>query len=199
MRRCALACLLLMVAAVPLRAQGLRDIVSELFIFGEGQEPLFLGGSGSPNNPETIRLHGDHFVPAAVASNGSIISFLTNAVGSSIGSLPISAASGGSTFSFEGGVPVRTSLSAGPVFGERAQTLGRGRMLLAVHRSGAHFRTLRGVDLGNLEFTFTHANSDFPGCDSIDSCAPCRSSTCLTIASPRPVPCVSRERLLSTW
>ncbi len=167
MRRCLLSCVLLMLAAAPLRAQGLRDKVSELFIFGEGEEPLFLGGTGSPNNPETIRLHGDHFVPAAVASNGSIISFLTNAVGGSLGSLPISAARGGSTFRFEGGVPVRTSLSAGPVFGERAQTLGRGRMLLAVHRSGAHFRTLRGVDLSNLEFTFTHANTDFPGCDSI--------------------------------
>ena len=30
-----------------------------------------------------------------------------------------------------------------------------------------HFKTLRGVDLDNLRFTFTHANSDFPGCDSI--------------------------------
>lgn len=167
MSRFVFTCALAILAAAPLNAQGLRDKVSELFIFGEGEQPLFLGGSGNPDNPETIRLHGEHFVPSAVASNGSIISFLTNAIGSSIGSLPLSAASGGSTFRFEGGAPVRTSLSAGPVFGERAQTLGRGRMLVAVHRSGARFRTLRGVDLSNLELTFTHANVDFPGCDSI--------------------------------
>jgi len=167
MRRPLLSLVLVLVAATPLRAQGLRDLVSQLFIFGEGEQPLYLGGSGNPNNPQNIQLHGDHFVPAAVASNGSIISFLTSAVGGSVGSLPLAAASGGSTFSFQDGVPVRTSLSAGPVFGERAQTLGRGRMLLAVHRTGAQFRTLRGVDLSNLEFTFTHANVDFPGCDSI--------------------------------
>jgi hypothetical protein len=167
MRRLLLFLALGLTAAAPLHAQGLRDIVSDLFIFGDGEQPLFLGGSGNPNNPETIRLHGDHFVPSAVASNGSIIAFLTNSIGSSIGSLPLSAASGGSTFRFEGGAPVRTSLSAGPVFGERAQTLGRGRMLIAVHRSGASFRTLRGVDLSNLELTFTHANVDFPGCDTI--------------------------------
>jgi hypothetical protein len=167
MRRCVLAGVLVTLFAAPLSAQGLRQKLSDLFIFGDGEMPLFLGGSGNPNNPENIQLHGDHFVPAAVASNGSIISFLTNAIGTSIGGLPLSAASGGSTFQFEGGTPVRTSLSAGPVFGERAQTLGRGRMLVAVHRSAATFRTLRGVAMNNIELTFTHANSDFPGCDSI--------------------------------
>ncbi len=34
-------------------------------------------------------------------------------------------------------------------------------------RTGANFKTLRGVDLQNLRFTFTHANTDFEGCDSI--------------------------------
>ncbi len=112
-----------------------------------------------------VRVHGDHFVPSAVASNATIISFLTNSVSASIGNLPVSAASGGSTFRFEGGAPVRTSYSAGPVFGERAQTLGRGRVLVGLHRSGASFQMLRGVDLDNLHLTFTHANVDFPGCD----------------------------------
>ncbi|MEP7175785.1 MAG: transporter, partial [Gemmatimonadales bacterium] len=78
-----------------------------------------------------------------------------------------SATSGGSTFSFQGGVPVRTSTSAGPIFGERAQTLGRGRVLAGLSRTGVAFKTIRGVDLDNVRFTFTHANSDFEGCDSI--------------------------------
>src|SRR5450830_42296 len=37
-----------------------------------------------------------------------------------------------------------------------------------------------------------------PGLESILRLARCRSNTCLTIASPSPVPWVSRERLLST-
>lgn len=167
MRRLVLVLALTALTAPPLAAQHLRDQLSGLFIFGPGDDPLFLGGTGDPNNPESIRIHGSHFVPAAVASNGTVISFLTNSIGSNVANVPVSAASGGSTFSFEGGTPVRTSTSAGPVFGERAQTLGRGRVLVGLSRTGVSFKTLRGVDLNDIRFTFTHANSDFPGCDSI--------------------------------
>ena len=167
MRRVPATLLLFLLCAPRLAAQSLHDELSQLFIFGEGEDPLFLGGTGDPNNPESVRIHGNHFVPAAVASNGTVISFLTNSIGSSVANVPVSATSGGSTFSFEGGVPVRTSTSAGPVFGERAQTLGRGRVLAGLSRTGVSFKTLRGVELDGLRFTFTHANSDFEGCDSI--------------------------------
>lgn len=150
----------------PLHAQHLRDELSQLFIFGGGDEPLFLGGSASPDNPQNVQIHGSHFIPAAVASNATVISFLTNSIGSSVANLPVSAASGGSTFSFQGGAPVRTSTSTGPIFAERAQTLGRGRVLATVTRSGIQFKTFRGVDLSDMKFTFTHANVDFPGCDA---------------------------------
>lgn len=159
--------LLVLLVAPPLSAQHLRDDLSQLFIFGSGQDPLQLGGTSDPNNPESIRIHGNHFVPAAVASNGTLISFLTNSIGSNVANVPLSTTSGGSTFSFQGGVPVRTSTSSGPIFGERAQTLGRGRILAGLTRTEVHFKTLRGVDLDNIGFIFTHANSDFPGCDSI--------------------------------
>jgi hypothetical protein len=167
MRSLLLTVAVLAAVASRVQAQHLQHQLSALFIFGEGQDPLFLGGTADPNNPDAVRIHGSHFVPSAVASNGTVISFLTNSIGSNVANIPVSAASGGSTFSFEGGVPIRTSNSAGPVFGERAQTLGRGRTLVALTRSGATFKTLRGVDLRNLQFTFAHANSDFEGCDSI--------------------------------
>src|SRR3954471_11741808 len=167
MRRLLLIIALILVAGQPLQAQHLRDKLSDLFIFGNGDSPLNLGGSSDPSNPEAIRAHGNHFIPAAVASNGTVISFLTNSIGSNVANVPVAATSGGSTFSFQGGVPVRTSTSAGPIFGERAQTLGRGRVLVGLGRAGVHFKTLRGVDLDHIQFTFTHANSDFPGCDSI--------------------------------
>ena len=158
---------LALLLAGPLQAQQLRDRLSDLFIFGSGDSPLNLGGTSDPDNPDSIRIHGNHFVPAAVASNGTVISFLTNSIGSNVANVPVSATSGGSTFSFQAGIPTRTSTSAGPVFGERAQTLGRGRVLAGLSRTGVHFKTLRGVDLDHIGFTFTHANSDFPGCDSI--------------------------------
>jgi hypothetical protein len=167
MRRLLLTAALVLHSGQPLQAQHLRDKLADLFIFGTGGAPLNLGGTSDPNNPDSIRIHGDHYIPAAVASNGTVISFLTNSIGSNVANIPVAATSGGSTFSFQGGIPVRTSTSAGPIFGERAQTLGRGRVLVGIGRAGLHFKTLRGVDLDHIRFTFTHANSDFPGCDSV--------------------------------
>ena len=147
-------------------AQNLRDKISDLFIFGPGQEPLFLAGSGDPSNPASLQAHGLHFIPASSAENAALIAFITDALGSSIGRIPIGSTSGGETFRFEGGVPVKTSTSAGPIFAERAQTLGRGRVLAGISRTGFRFATLRGVDLHNIDLTFTHQNVDFEGCDA---------------------------------
>lgn len=157
---------LLLAASTTARAQGLRERITDLFIFGPGQDPLFLAGSADPNNPISIQAHGKHFIPSASSQNGALIGFLISAVGRNVANVPIGATSGGETFHFEGGVPVRTSTSAGPIFGERAQTIGRGRALVGLGYSSFHFTTLRGQDLGDLQLIFTHQNSDFAGCDS---------------------------------
>jgi hypothetical protein len=153
-------------AATPLRAQGLQDRITDLFIFGSGEEALVLGGSAAADNP-AIQVHGNHFVPSAVGGNATIISFLGNSISTNITNIPFSSSSGGETFRFEGATPVRTAISAGPIYAERAQTLGRGRLFAGLARSGLHYTTLRGVPLDAVQFTFTHANVDFPGCDQI--------------------------------
>jgi hypothetical protein len=159
-------CLALAVLGSPLHAQALEDKITDLFIFGEGGQVLFLGGSGGSDDP-AIQIHGNHFIPAAVSGNATIISFLSNAIGSNVANLPVSASSGGETFSFEGATPVRTSISPGPIYAERAQTLGSGRMYIGLSRTGLHYETLRGVPLDAIPLVFTHANVDFPGCDAI--------------------------------
>ena len=168
---CTLAALVGSSAALP--AQRVRERISQLFIFGPGQDPLFLAGSASSSNPAAIQAHGNHFVPSAVAENGSIIGFITGALASRVASVPIGATTGGETFRFEGGVPVSTSTSAGPIFAERSQTLGRGRVLAGVNRSGSTFTSLRGVPLSDVRLTFTHENVDFAGCKEQfgDDCA----------------------------
>src|SRR5256886_8957934 len=153
MRRC-WACLVgLMLAAASLQAQGLRDKISELFIFTAGQVPLFLGGTAGSDS--ATALHADHFIPAARSENGTLISFIGNAISGNVANVPVSATSGGSTFRFEGGVPVRTSVSPGPVFSERGQTLGRGRVLVGANANRMLFAGLRGGSLNGLEWTFT--------------------------------------------
>jgi hypothetical protein len=148
-------------------AQSLRERISSLFVFGAGEEPLFLAGSGDPNNPAALQAHGLHFIPSSSAENASLISLVTDALGSSIASIPVGSTGGGETFHFVGGVPVRTSTSAGPIFAERAQTLGRGRVLVGASRTGFRFATLRGVDMDNIKLTFTHENSNFPNCNVV--------------------------------
>ena len=177
MRRCSLVPGLLLAAslsAVPLHAQGLRDKITQLFIFGPGSDPLFLAGSADPNNPATVQVHGTHFVPSAAADNASVLAFIGDAIGGSVSNLPLGSTSGASSFRFVGGVPVQTAASAGPIFAERAATLGRGRVILGVKQSGFHLTSLRGVDLGNMNLTFTHENVTGPACDAIEgrSCNP---------------------------
>jgi hypothetical protein len=60
------------------------------------------------------------------------------------------------------------------VFGERAQTLGRGRVFIGANVNRLHFESLRGVSLNGIQMTFTHENVTGPACDSIvgASCTP---------------------------
>src|SRR5437667_394013 len=172
MRRYLSTLLGLTLAATPLKAHGLRDKISQLFIFADGKDPLFLGGTAGSDS--ATALHADHFVPSAVSDNGTLISFIGTAISQNVANLPVSATSGGSTFRFEGGVPVPTSRSPGSVFSERAQTLGRGRVFIGANVNRLHLETLRGVSLNGIEMTFTHQNVTGPSCDSLvgASCAP---------------------------
>ncbi|MGZ8376807.1 MAG: hypothetical protein ACXW61_00540 [Gemmatirosa sp.] len=145
---------------------GLRGKIAELFIFGPGQDPLFLAGSAGASNPASVQAHGTHFIPSAAASNGSIIGFIGQALSTSVASIPIGATTSGETFRFEGGVPVSTATSAGPIFAERAQTLGRGRVLAGMNRSSFNFSSLRGVPIRDLQVNFTHENTNAAGCSA---------------------------------
>src|SRR2546422_4083687 len=55
--------LALALSTTALNAQGLRDKISELFIFTAGQDPLFLGGTAGSDS--ATALHADHFIPSA--------------------------------------------------------------------------------------------------------------------------------------
>lgn len=131
---------------------GLRArIERELFTFGDCGEPLCL---------DLDNIHGNHFLPALAEGNDAVIAFLTGAIGEATSSVPLSATSSGATFSFVGGLPVRTSTSSGPVFGERSQTLGRGRFFVGASVTGIEFTSLNGVPLEHLQLNFKHEDGD---------------------------------------
>ncbi len=150
MRRCIWSTLVLLMFSSPLSAQqGLRWDVANLFRFGDCGEPLCLNVDNE---------HGDHYIAASTEQSGQLLAFLSSAIGASIASIPIGGSSGGSTFTFEGGLPVRSTISAGPIFAERAQTIGRGRFLAGANATLFEFSTLRSTPLDQLRFVFTHQN-----------------------------------------
>jgi hypothetical protein len=127
---------------------GLRtQLATDLFTFGDCGQPLCLD---LPN------IHGDHFMPALAEGNDAVIAFLTDAIGDATAAVPLSATSSGATFSVVAGVPVRTSISAGPIFSERTQTLGRGRLFFGASVTGIEFTSLNGIPLRDISLSFKH-------------------------------------------
>ena len=148
MRRSLFAALLLL-AAAPLAAQTLRDqIRTDLFTFGNCGEPLCLAGA--------LAGHGSHFIPATQSAAGDILDLLGNALAASVSNTPVGSTSSGVTYQFVGGLPVKTATSGGPIFGERAQTLGKGRFFVGANVTAMHFERLRGVRMDDILFNFTH-------------------------------------------
>ena len=159
MRRYALVALLL-VAVPPIAAQTLREqIRTDLFTFGNCGQPLCLAGA--------LPGHGAHFIPATQSAAGDILDLLGNSLAASVSNTPVGATSSGVTYQFVGGLPVKTATSGGPIFGERSQTLGKGRFFIAANVSSMHFARLRGVRMDDIEFNFTH--EDTPPLDTLGS------------------------------
>jgi hypothetical protein len=136
-------------------SQGLAGTVADLIRFGNCEESLCLTtGSGA---------HGSHYLLSAQTAGDELLSFLTGAMTASVGRLPVSSTGGGTTFSFVGGAPVRSTTSAGPIFAERASTLGKGRFLLGANTTHMSFTKLRGESTDSIAFNLAHQDVGEPG------------------------------------
>jgi hypothetical protein len=135
-----------------LGAQSLSDQLSG--IFGEVLEIQLEGSPGE---------HGQHFFPANVKSSETTINAFTSFISTNISSIPLSSTSAGLTFDFSTGAPVATSTSLGPIFAERAQTIGKWQFNLGFNFSHFNMSRLRGTNMNDLRFTFIHQDVDEPG------------------------------------
>lgn len=164
-RRVVPAILLLGLAVSPLAAQShmshgssLTDLIPDLFSFGDCGEPLCLNA-----NVNSANGHGMHYIGSTVQGTDNLIGFLSGAIAAAVSSIPVSTATSAVSFRFEGGRPVAVTGSSGPIFGERVQTLGKGRFLIGTSVTGTEFKSVRGVPLDNVPFVFTHQNTARPG------------------------------------
>ena len=113
--------------------------------------------------------HGQHFRPDNVAFSAATINAFSNFIAGNISSFPLSSTVAGLTFDFSTGIPVSTSTSLGPIFAERAQTLGKGRFNLGFNFSYLNMDKLRGVNTDDIMFTFTHQDVGAPGLGDSDN------------------------------
>ncbi len=139
-------------AAAPARAQSLRDQIAGMF-----HNALEIQLAGSPAQ------HGEHFSPSNVATSQTTIDALGNFIASSTSNFAFSSSTAGVTYDLSSGVPVRSTSSLGPIFSERAETLGRNRINIGWNFSYLNQSHLRGVPLQDLKFTFTHEDVGKPG------------------------------------
>jgi hypothetical protein len=116
--------------------------------------PGLYGGDGIILGTDPAASHHAHFVFDTAAR----INQLNDQISAEIGVFPFSSSVGGFTFALDSslGTFVRTTETLGPLFAERAQTLGRGK--LNVHGSYTFFRydEFSGEDLGHLQVTARH-------------------------------------------
>jgi hypothetical protein len=149
---------LCVVVASPLAGQTLRDRLSDLFRFGAcaDADVLLCISNASGQDAQFA------FSAALESENERLIGFIGDALGQSVANIPTPATSSGTVVEFTPGGRIETRLlSSGPIYAERAPTLGRGKLLVGVLFSRMTYRQLRGVPIEDLVFNFRHV--DIPG------------------------------------
>jgi hypothetical protein len=154
-RRAALFLCAVAVAALVSRAHAetLSETVDAIF---DDVLAVRLAGPGGTQ-------HGQHFTLANVETNQAVQQAFTTLIGSNVSNFPLSSTVSGLTFDFSTGAPVATTTSLGPIFAERAQTIGRRRMNIGANVSLLTFDRFRGVPTDGLKFSFSHQNVPAPG------------------------------------
>lgn len=124
--------------------------------------PNLFGSTGLTlfNNPTFS--HYAHFI----GSSQSILNqTVSTAIATQLVTLPIISPASGFTYKYdkEKGAFVRTTTSLGPVYTERAESIGRGNFSFGMSYQRFRFQDLDGINLHNIPAVFTHVPDTGPG------------------------------------
>jgi hypothetical protein len=134
---------IVLVASKPSTARKLADILPGLY-----------GGDGITLATAPGASHAAHFVVASSAG----INRLNEQIATEIGLFPFSSTVSGFTFAFDPalGTFLRTTESLGPLFAERAPTLGRGHLNAHFSYTFYTYDTFGGKELGHFPVVARH-------------------------------------------
>ena len=145
----AIAALSLGAAASPAQSFNLRDLLTDFLRQGITLAPP---SGGFPS-------HEAHFIGTDSPQFLALQQF-NSLIANQLSSFPLASSAGGFTYTFDPslGVFTRTSDSFGPVYAERADTLGKGRFNLGLNYSHYTFDGVNDLSLrdGDLRLVFTH-------------------------------------------
>ena len=123
--------------------------------------PNLFGPTGLTLYNSPAFSHFAHFVGSAQTTLNQTVS---TAIATQLAILPIISPASGFTYKYDSatGAFVRTTTSLGPVYTERAETIGRGKASFGVSYQRFRFQNLDGIDLHKIPAVFTHVPGTGP-------------------------------------
>ena len=124
--------------------------------------PNLFGPTGLTVFPSPSFPHYAHFIGAAQTTLNQTLS---SAIATQLAILPIVSPASGFTYKYdsEAGAFVRTTTSFGPVYAERAETVGRGKVSFGMSYQRFRFSSIDGIDLHKIPVVFSHLPDTGPG------------------------------------
>jgi len=107
--------------------------------------------------------HKNHYVPAAAQAESLLAPSLNGLIVSNINSFPLNSTTPGVSFDFSGGQLVTVQEGAGPIFADRATTIGKGRFNVGFNATYLDMSRVRGVATDQMRFSFTHEDVNGDG------------------------------------
>ena len=123
--------------AAPLPAQSLSANLRQIFTFGDCGTLVCLQLAVND-------VHGSHFNPDANGAFAAFVGSLTTSTAQAVANVPVASTSSGAIFTITAGGPVKTAVSAGPIFAERYQTIGRGAFFIGANVTVLKLNRFRG-------------------------------------------------------
>lgn len=125
----------------PAQAKDLKNFVSDLFN-GQGLVVNDLNESFESFSPQEAS--------GLLAGTQALVSAINSNITNSLNATPFAGSMVSSGFNLETGLPITAPQSLGPIFAERAETLGKGQLDFGISFSHATFTELNGKSLNHL-------------------------------------------------
>jgi hypothetical protein len=124
--------------------------------------PNLFGPQGLTLNNNPVFPHYAHFIGSA---QETLNQGLGTAIATQLAILPIISPASGFTFRYDSaaGVFTRSTTSFGPIYTERAETIGRGKISFGMSYQRFRFGSLDGTNLHHIPAVFTHIPGTGPG------------------------------------